>query len=212
MVKPILRDPTTGRYIQADPLGLVDGASVYGYALQNPGRYVDPRGECFGPYVFLLRWCIAGAIYLVELATDYLLDEDCYTWEDFFWFNAWRAVPGPRGGFKHNRAGRGGGGGAKNHGGFEGKYESNPKHKQKRPGVGAEPTNGPDVLKNSHPVGAKSNARVGYDPSTGEIVVFRPHKEGTYHGYVSSWTDLPHQTQNALRDAGVFNGKGRLLK
>jgi RHS repeat-associated protein len=37
-------DPTTGRYIQADPLWLVDGASVYGYALQNPGRYVDPRG------------------------------------------------------------------------------------------------------------------------------------------------------------------------
>jgi RHS repeat-associated protein len=38
-------DPTTGRYIQADPLGLVDGASVYGYALQNPGRWIDPRGE-----------------------------------------------------------------------------------------------------------------------------------------------------------------------
>ena len=38
-------DPTTGRYIQADPLGLVDGASVYGYALQNPGRYTDQRGE-----------------------------------------------------------------------------------------------------------------------------------------------------------------------
>jgi uncharacterized protein RhaS with RHS repeats len=38
-------DPTTGRYIQADPLGLVDGASVYGYALGNPGRRVDPRGE-----------------------------------------------------------------------------------------------------------------------------------------------------------------------
>jgi RHS repeat-associated protein len=38
-------DPTTGRYLQADPLGLVDGASVYGYALQNPGRYVDPTGE-----------------------------------------------------------------------------------------------------------------------------------------------------------------------
>ena len=30
--------------MQADPLGLVDGASVYGYARQNPGRYVDPRG------------------------------------------------------------------------------------------------------------------------------------------------------------------------
>ena len=38
-------DPTTGRYLQADPLGLVDGASLYGYALQNPGRWTDPRGE-----------------------------------------------------------------------------------------------------------------------------------------------------------------------
>ena len=37
-------DPTTGRYLQADPLGLVDGASVYGYVKQNPGRWVDPRG------------------------------------------------------------------------------------------------------------------------------------------------------------------------
>ena len=38
-------DPTLGRYIQADPLGLVDGASVYGYASQNPMRYIDPRGS-----------------------------------------------------------------------------------------------------------------------------------------------------------------------
>jgi len=38
-------DPTTGRYLEPDPLGLVDGASVYGYARQNPGRWVDPRGE-----------------------------------------------------------------------------------------------------------------------------------------------------------------------
>ncbi len=37
-------DPTTGRYIQADPLGLIDGASVYGYVKQNPGRWIDPRG------------------------------------------------------------------------------------------------------------------------------------------------------------------------
>jgi len=37
-------DPTTGRYIQADPLGLVDGASVYTYASSNPMRYIDPKG------------------------------------------------------------------------------------------------------------------------------------------------------------------------
>ena len=38
-------DPTTGRYSQADPLGLVDGASVFNYVMQNPMRFVDPRGE-----------------------------------------------------------------------------------------------------------------------------------------------------------------------
>jgi RHS repeat-associated protein len=38
-------DPTTGRYLQADPLGLEDGASVYGYVKQNPGRWIDPTGE-----------------------------------------------------------------------------------------------------------------------------------------------------------------------
>ena len=41
-------DPTTGRYLQADPLGLVDGPSVYGYALQSPVRFTDPTGE-FAP-------------------------------------------------------------------------------------------------------------------------------------------------------------------
>ncbi len=41
-------DPTTGRYMQADPLGLVDGVSVYGYARQNPGRWTDPWGRQTG--------------------------------------------------------------------------------------------------------------------------------------------------------------------
>ena len=38
-------DPTTGRYLQADPLGLVDGASVYGYVAQSPMMLTDPTGE-----------------------------------------------------------------------------------------------------------------------------------------------------------------------
>jgi RHS repeat-associated protein len=38
-------DPTTGRYLQADPLGLVDGPSVYGYARQSPVRYADFNGQ-----------------------------------------------------------------------------------------------------------------------------------------------------------------------
>ena len=32
------------RFLEADPLGLVDGPSVYGYAQQNPQRYTDPTG------------------------------------------------------------------------------------------------------------------------------------------------------------------------
>lgn len=43
-------DPTLGRYLQADPQGLADGPSVYGYALQNPQRYLDPRGENAGVF------------------------------------------------------------------------------------------------------------------------------------------------------------------
>lgn len=45
-------DPTTGRYIQADPLGLIDGASVYGYVGQNPGRWIDPLGLSANPGTF----------------------------------------------------------------------------------------------------------------------------------------------------------------
>jgi RHS repeat-associated protein len=38
-------DPTTGRYLQPDPLGLIAGMNVYGYANQSPMMYIDPNGE-----------------------------------------------------------------------------------------------------------------------------------------------------------------------
>jgi len=66
-------DPTTGRYIQADLPGLVDGASVCRYALQNPGRYVDPRGEfVINPFtVGLARAAFSWAVrrYGAQVAT-----------------------------------------------------------------------------------------------------------------------------------------------
>ena len=38
-------DPTLGRYTQPDPLGFIDGPSVYGYAMSSPLRHVDQDGR-----------------------------------------------------------------------------------------------------------------------------------------------------------------------
>ena len=38
-------DPSLGRYLEADPLGLAAGQSLYGYAMGSPLEYVDPDGR-----------------------------------------------------------------------------------------------------------------------------------------------------------------------
>jgi RHS repeat-associated protein len=69
-------DPTTGRYLQADPLGLVDGASVYGYVRQSPMMLIDPTGEAIpllaraaAPLLLCLREPLCQ-----KWLTQYLLD------------------------------------------------------------------------------------------------------------------------------------------
>ncbi|MFL5616045.1 MAG: RHS repeat-associated core domain-containing protein [Gemmatimonadaceae bacterium] len=39
-------DPTTGRFIQADPIGLAGGLNAYGFANGDPVSYSDPFGLC----------------------------------------------------------------------------------------------------------------------------------------------------------------------
>jgi RHS repeat-associated protein len=38
-------DPTTGRYIQSDPIGLLGGSNTYDYGLNDPLKYIDPMGR-----------------------------------------------------------------------------------------------------------------------------------------------------------------------
>jgi len=44
-------DPTTGRYLQTDPLGFVDGPSVYAYASSSPLMASDPEGTQLAPII-----------------------------------------------------------------------------------------------------------------------------------------------------------------
>jgi RHS repeat-associated protein len=89
-------DPTTGRYLQADPLGLVDGASVYGYVTQNPMMLTDPRGEYIQGVVGAM---VVGAIsnVIVGAIIENTFGDGCYSTSDAARDAAIGAALGPLG-------------------------------------------------------------------------------------------------------------------
>ena len=53
-------DPRLGRWLTTDPAGFIDSFNLYQYALNNPFRYYDPRGESLGGYLLGLGEIVLG--------------------------------------------------------------------------------------------------------------------------------------------------------
>jgi RHS repeat-associated protein len=76
-------DTSTGRYLQADPIGLAGGPSPYSYAMGNPVRHMDPTGE-FVPAVIVAGLLIgSGSEFVIQLGSNLwngrnVFDRDCY--------------------------------------------------------------------------------------------------------------------------------------
>jgi len=66
-------DPSLGRYIQSDPIGLNGGLNTYGYVGGNPLSYSDPLGLC--------PWCAIGAVVGGTVnGAAYALTTSNFTW------------------------------------------------------------------------------------------------------------------------------------
>jgi RHS repeat-associated protein len=69
-------DPSIGRYVESDPIGLDGGANTYGYGLQNPLANTDAHGLVV--WKVLDAFTLSGAIGIGGTFSRYVLESPCF--------------------------------------------------------------------------------------------------------------------------------------